>query len=377
MNNLKKYNLGFFMTEKMSLAAWDQAGILSREIAPYNILADYFHKIYLFSYGDASDLRYKNQLAFNIEIAHKNTDMKIKYYNWLLPFIHWRKIKSCHFIKTNQLKSRAALLVKIFKPSIRFILRTGYTASLFEMQQAKLVAWRLKLWEKIAYYLCNIGLVTSAGDKKYLITTYGLSEEKIIIVPNYIDTELFSPQNQEKYSDRIIYVGRLAQQKNLNNLITALSGTNIGLDIVSGFSDHGEQSTMVESLVYQAGTAKVSLRFLGKIPNQKLPDILNKYSIFVLPSLYEGMPKALLEAMSCSLACIATDVLGNRELIDDENTGLLCRTTAESLRKAILRLNNDQALQKNLGQHARKFVVDNFSLQTQIKKEISIYEQLA
>ena len=66
MSKLKNYNLGLFLTHGMSLRAWDDVGILSREIEPYNILADYFNKIYIFTYGDKKELDYQHHLASNI-----------------------------------------------------------------------------------------------------------------------------------------------------------------------------------------------------------------------------------------------------------------------------------------------------------------------
>lgn len=372
MDKLKAYNLGFFLTEKSSLGTWEQAGILSREIAPYNILADYFNKIYLFSYGEQSDQAYQNRLAPNIQIVFKDALTTPAKYNWILPFRHWNKVKQCHFLKTNQLKSRAALLVKILHPWSKLILRTGYTASLFQKQQHQLISWKLRWWEKIAYHLCDLALVSSVGDRHYLMETYQIKPEKIKIIPNYIDTTLFRPDQQPKLENKIIYVGRLHQQKNLSALIEALQGGSLALDVVG---ENTADQAQKKSLIAQAQSQKVPLNFLGKVANEQLPNILNRYAIFVLPSLYEGLPKALLEAMSCGLACVATNVSGSREVITDQQTGLLAQTTPASLKENILKLMSNPELRKTLGQQARESILKNFSLHSQIQKEIAIYEQ--
>jgi glycosyltransferase involved in cell wall biosynthesis len=131
-----------------------------------------------------------------------------------------------------------------------------------------------------------------------------------------------------------------------------------------------------EKLENFAEEKKVAVNFLGTISNSSLPEILNRYEIFILPSLYEGMPKTLLEAMSCGLACIATNVPGSHEVVGNNYSGLLSETSPESLRKNIQELKNNRELQKKLGENARRFILENFSLSTQINKEINIYEKL-
>lgn len=372
---LKNYSLGLFLTEKNSLHTWNQAGILSREIAPYNLLADCFRKIYIFSCGDKGDLIYQKHLAPNIEIVCKDIRMPLKYYYWFLPFRHWRKIRQCHFLKTNQFKSRAALLAKLMRRHGRLIIRAGYLPSLFEKGEKGRASFGIKQWEKLAYRTCDLAMVTSPADRDYLIRNCRIAPEKIALIANYIDTALFAPTNGVKKNDHIIFVGRFTAQKNLPLLIESLIGTNIGLDII-GPIETKEQVKTKEQLQKLADQQKISLNFLGKISNENLPAALNQYNIFVLPSLYEGTPKALLEAMSCGLACIATHVAGSREIIIDGQNGLLSRVDAEDLKEKILKLNHDAGLRKILGQNAREFVVKNFSLSSQIQKEINLYENL-
>ena len=73
----------------------------------------------------------------------------------------------------------------------------------------------------------------------------------------------------------------------------------------------------------------------GGIPNSELPGYINKAKAFVLPSIYEGHPKALIEAMACSIPVIGCDSPGIKEIIGNGSNGLLCATTPGSLRNAI------------------------------------------
>lgn len=370
---LQSLTLGLLLSRGMSLKLWDECGILSREIAPYNILAKYFKRIYVFTYGDNEDLKYKSLLAQNIKIKCNDDNVKCTWYPFVLPIKHRDAIKECNIIKTEQMPGIwAAIAARLVNREAHLVVRTGYSLSYMARQAGDWIGYaRSVAIEWLAYHLCEIGLVTSREVRESIIYRYGISAEKVRLIANYIDTELFRPDDSaEKYDDRILYVGRLSKQKNVANLLDALKGTGIFLDIIG-------KGKLENELKKKANQEKIKVRFMGVVSNEKLPEIFNKYRMAVLPSLYEGMPKTLLEAMSCGLACVATNVAGSKEIIRHNENGLLADTSVESLRENILRLVSDRELQRNFSVEARKFVVGNFSLQSQIKKEIKIYEHLA
>jgi len=369
-----KHNLGFFLSKLMSLSEWDKIGMLSREIAPYNILATYFDHIYIFSYGDKKELEYQKYLAPNITIIPKKPSIPKRLYSFLLPVLHRKTIKKCAFLKTNQIFTAESLLLsKIINPKAKLIIRSGYCESLTDKKNKKYFRYlKYSLLEYFAYKFCQIGIVTTQKIKDYITLKYHLHDNKIKIIPNYVNTELFQPVKtgfKHVSTNRLIFIGRLNPEKNLTNLIRALKDTNITLDIVG----NGALKNKLQNLAQELN---VKINFLGSIPNNQLPDILNKYKIFILPSLYEGMPKTLLEAMSCGLACIGTKVEGIKEIIQNNVTGILTNTDPSSIKEAILKLINNPELQTKLGQNARQLVLDNYSLDTQIKKEIQIYMDL-
>jgi len=84
----------------------------------------------------------------------------------------------------------------------------------------------------------------------------------------------------------------------------------------------------------------------------------------------------LLEAMSCGLPCIGTDVAGIKEIIKHKENGYLCDTDAASIKKAILDVLNNKRLKEKLSENARKTIVEHFSLESILKKEREIYELL-
>ena len=133
------------------------------------------------------------------------------------------------------------------------IVRTGYTASLFIQQQSKSrLKRKLYEWmERFAYRNADIGVVASHKDKQYICSMYQISEEKINVLSNYIDTAVFRPIDCEKYADRVVFVGRLNPQKNLFRLLEAVSETGFTLDIYGEGELHGKLEHRAKELNIQ------------------------------------------------------------------------------------------------------------------------------
>jgi len=152
-------------------------------------------------------------------------------------------------------------------------------------------------------------------------------------------------------------------------LLEALKGLPYTLTIIGS----GEQE---EQLKKFAAENKIETNFLGNVPNHELPKILNQHELFILPSLWEGMPKTLLEAMSCGLPVIGTKIEGIKEVIEHGKNGILCDTDSKSIREAIVTLMEDEELKQKLGGNARKTIVENYSLDTLALKELELMEEL-
>ena len=318
---LKTKNLILFPTKNMNFRNWEKVGMLSREIAPYNLLAKHFKNIFIFTYAGPEELKYQKFLSPNIKIICKNVKMPIWLYYWLAPLFHLPTIFRSHFLKTNQMRgAKTALIAKFFNPFAKLIIRTGFTQSLFDKKENPARLKKTKRLEKWAYRLCDHAFITSLADRDYILKEYKIPENKISVIPNYIDTEVFKPEDVKKFDNRVLFIGKIHPQKNLPALVESLSNTGLALDIVG---QESKENKLTEELVKLAFKENAIVNFLGAVPNYELPKIINKYKIFVLPSLYEGMPKTLLEAMSCGLACIATDIPGSREVIKNGVNGLL------------------------------------------------------
>ena len=109
-----------------------------------------------------------------------------------------------------------------------------------------------------------------------------------------------------------------------------------------------------------------------------VPSVLSAADIYAMPSLWEGWPLALGEAMSASLPAIGTNVPGIRDLIIPEQTGLIIDSKDnDALASAIGRLVESTSLRTRLGEAARRRIVDQFSIQQTIAAHERLYEDIS
>ena len=364
----KEGNLVLFMTYGMSLKKWKEAGILERELKPYRELKKHLNSISIVTYGDGFE-----PYIDGINVLYNNTALPDFLYSIFAPWIHRRILREADYFKTNQIPGSwsAAIAKKLFGK--RLLIRQGYPW--FQtLQEKKAPFWKRILagiTERIAYNAADGIIVTTERDNLQIQKNYSVSGQKIHIVPNYIDTDLFKPDPSLRVINRLLYVGRLEPEKNLINLIRAVKGLEVELILIG----EGSLRPRLETLVKVEGIRNV--KFLGRVPNESLPQEYNKAEIFILPSLYEGMPKVLIEAMACGCLVIGSNVRGIKELIVHEKTGLLCGTAEATIRGTILYAimfsigSNNVAEQ--IRKQARETIVNNYSFEDVIKKELILY----
>jgi len=370
--NKEEKILGLFFTKGVSVQLWKEKGLLDREKIIYEKLIEkkYFSKIYWFTYG-INDRKYQKELNKNIKIIPMPSFFQFwggkALYSVFLPFIQRKYLKQCLIYKTNQMMGSWTAVFSKWLYKKRLILRTGYTASLSLKTGHKLKKIEINLIEKFAYSHADYSFTSSKFDLEYIQKKQGV--KNITCIPNYIEISLFKPTPDIEKNKDLVFIGRLSCEKNLLNLIKALGNTNYSLDIYGA-------GPLEKNLREKSKKIKAKIFFRGTVPNKKIPIILNKYKIFILPSFYEGMPKALLEAMACGLPCIGADVRGINEVIKHGYNGWLVKTDPKSIRTGIIRLMRDKKLREKLGKNARKTIEEKYSLEKILKKEIEIYNKL-
>ena len=204
----------------------------------------------------------------------------------------------------------------------------------------------------------------------------GFPPDRCVAIPNGIDLSKFSIGDLRPWAEReacVIMVSRFGRQKDHATLVRALSllaekGLKPRLYLAGG-GKKGVQRR-IQDLVQRLHLGG-QVTFLGSVG--QIPQLLMSKQIFVLSTHYEGMPLALTEAMAAGCACIGTDVIGVREVIDDERTGLLVpEGNAEALAIALERLLTSPATASALAKAAREEAEASFDVSEMQRR----YEQL-
>lgn len=371
LESLSEGTLVLFFTFRVPLSLWHEVGFIEREAALYNRLAEYFERVYLLTYGDEDDLAYTDYFADNVEIVPQSRVGNDHLYSLLLPLLHRSVFSEADVLKTNQMKGSWAAVLAKYLYGLPLIVRTGFVLTIFaeEQRRGRLKRAAFRAIEWVAYKAADAVMSPSPDAYEYVESTYAPPGEHLY-VPNYVETDVFRPMDDVGADEgSICFVGRLGPQKNLLALVEALESSRYSLTLVG-------EGPLREEIRERAAEHGVDVTFLGNVPNHELPGILNGHELFVLPSLYEGMPKVLLEAMACGLPAVGTDVKGTREVIDDGSNGVLCGTGSESIRDAIDSVMGDDGLKERLGANARRTIEEEYSLESILEAELELYVDL-
>ena len=204
---------------------------------------------------------------------------------------------------------------------------------------------------------------------------YGADIERITVVHNGVDINRYSISNRDRVKGNLVFVGRLDLRKGIFDLIKAatyVDDPDMRLKIVG----KGPLEPLVRKRIKALNLQK-NVELLGHVSEDRLIELYQTSEAFILPSLYEGLPTVLLEAMACGAPCISTSVGGVPEVLHDHVDGLLIPPgNPMAMADAIRKIQNDRSLQKKLGQNARKLITSEFSWTRMADRFISLYEMM-
>jgi len=260
------------------------------------------------------------------------------------------------------------------------------------------------------YALQHANVVTANASESVKKAKAFLDRE-IIFIPNGVEVEHFKPMERNEglaealglkslESDSLLsdvvehtlagtraprlqnqiigFVGELREKKGLAILLSAFALVNkkqpVAL-LVVGEVRQGDDKKYFEE--FKASHPDLNIILTGYISPKDLPAYYSLIDIFVHPSFHDGMPNAVLEAMACGKAVVATGVGGVPDVIKDrENGSIVPVNDAESLSNAIIELLKDESLRNRLGKSARETIVKKFSPQRELDANLTIYKKL-
>lgn len=225
---------------------------------------------------------------------------------------------------------------------------------------------------------CDLILPVSYHMKK-LGESFGLDPNKSQVVPNAVNISIFKRTRPHsiKGTFNVLTVRRLVPEKRVQDLIRAFANfkkkrKNVLLTTIGDGPERGKLEQLAEKL-----DCSKEIRFLGFIPNDKLPRYYSEADVYVLSSVQEGLSLSLLEAMACELPVISTNIVGNPEVIRHKKNGFLVspRNPAEVEAGLNFFYENRDKLNK-FGKASRETVKMGFTSEVIAKQIGKIYRSL-
>ncbi|MDX6645560.1 MAG: teichuronic acid biosynthesis glycosyltransferase TuaC [Miltoncostaeaceae bacterium] len=215
----------------------------------------------------------------------------------------------------------------------------------------------------------------------------GRPRRAVAVVPNGADTRVFLPRERAEARARlglpddgpvVSYVGKLVPRKGVDALIEALGllARRPGGAPLLAAVGIGELRPALEARVRELGLGE-RVRFAGKVPHDEVAWWIAAGDVFVLPSLSEGLPTVVCEAMACARPVVATAVDGTPEIVEDGETGFLVPPRdPRALAAALARVLDDPTLADRLGARAHERALERYTWAANAERMEALYAAL-
>jgi glycosyltransferase involved in cell wall biosynthesis len=218
--------------------------------------------------------------------------------------------------------------------------------------------------------------VISSDEEKTLLSEMGIPEDKILILPIGVDTDVFRNDETKRTDNLVLFVGRIDRIKGLHILLKALSylKTPVRLAVVGPRWDekYAKQIEEMSHAINESGTHKVM--FLGELNQKELVPWYQKASLLACPYLYETYSNVIRESLACGTPVVSTGT----HLYEQGSDGVvLAPKDPKRLAEAVESLIKDKEMRKKCGEEGRRVVERFFSWESILKDLSEIYESMA
>ena len=213
-------------------------------------------------------------------------------------------------------------------------------------------------YERICYRNCDRITVTTEEIKKRIVDAYKISIDKIILLPNGVDTKLFKPTTVKK--NRIMYAGNIGYAQDLEKVILAVKKVNENFPLEFYLVGDGDIKNDLMELVKKEGLENIII-FTGPLEREKIPAVIAGSLIGVAPlkdlvSLRYAIPTKVYEYMSCGIPFLATGKGEIENFARISKAGVIAKNDIQSIYENIIYLLEKKILMENMGIHGREFV---------------------
>jgi glycosyltransferase involved in cell wall biosynthesis len=236
-----------------------------------------------------------------------------------------------------------------------------------------------ELVERVACRRSDHVVAVSRFTEGFLRTRYHVPTGRLSVIPNGVDTSLFAPGADEPTDRTIACVARLSPYKDQATLVAALgqpelAGAGVRLVLV-GPPDDAAYAASLRRLAGELGVQD-RLEIAGPMDFSRLPDLYRSAAVVAAPSRAEGMPLALLEAMSCGRPVVASAIPQHLEVGQDAGVTFVPPGDAAAMAKAIAGLLEDAGARGRAGRAARRTAVERYSWDAVAERLERLYKDL-
>lgn len=268
------------------------------------------------------------------------------------------------------------------RPIIVKLTASGSHGNLHEIQRMPLTRVRKRMMQHVDHFVAISEEVVTE------LHAWGIPEERIVQIPNGVDTDRFTPpaltdkqRTQEALgladaAQVVVCVGRLTAKKRVDILLQAWESVHrVHTSARLLLLGDGPEQTALQALADELDLG-LSVTFYGAQPD--ILPYLHAADVFVLPSVSEGLSNALLEAMAAGLPCIVSNIGGNVDLITDGENGLFFGSgNVKQLTEMLLRILRNDMERCEFGRRARETVKVSHSMDRVVEKYVELYHRLS
>src|SRR5256712_1268314 len=269
-------------------------------------------------------------------------------YSIVMPLRYAREFRRCAIFRVFQITGSLPAVIAKRRFGVPFVTTYGFWYG--RLSRARASGALRPAVEALGLRAADAVIVTTPELGAHVAARVGAA--KIHLIPNGVDTARFAPAAwTARRAKNVLYVGRLSEEKNLGVLVEAAARLAGRFELRLTFVGDGPARSRLQA---EARSRSVAADFVSVVEHRRVPRYLADADAFVLPSSTEGHPKALLEAMSAGVPCIASNVGGNRAIIEQGSTGLLFDVgDPKALADALARVLSDLESARALGGGAR------------------------
>jgi len=224
-------------------------------------------------------------------------------------------------------------------------------------------------------------IIAVSNDLKNVAVSQGWDSQKICVIPNGVDTNIFKPANKETIRKQlgissnflVTFVGTLAKVKRVDILIQICKEISKTYDIDLLIVGDGPERGMLEEYARDIGMTNIT--FQGSVDHNQVPKYLAASDVVTLTSESEGLPTILVEAMSCGVPVITTDVGGVADIVQNDVNGFIVKNPHEFKEKMECFINNTD-LRIRFGKKSRSFILEKHSIETVTSRLEQLYLEL-